>query len=79
VEDDSALRIPVTRTLEHLGYRVRAADGPAALELAERHKGEIDMLLTDVIMPPLGGHEPAERLRAALPGLKVAFSLGLCR
>jgi PAS domain S-box-containing protein len=76
-EDDSAIRILVSRTLEVLGYRVLSApDGLAALELAARHEGEIDMLLTDVIMPSLGGHELAERLKSALPGLKVAFVSG---
>jgi len=76
-EDDTAIRILVTRTLEVLGYRVLSApDGLAALELAGRHGGEIDMLLTDVIMPSLGGHELAERLKGALPGLKVAFVSG---
>jgi CheY-like chemotaxis protein len=76
-EDDSAIRILVTRTLEVLGYRVLSApDGLAALELAARHEGEIDMLLTDVIMPSLGGHELAERLKNALPGVKVAFVSG---
>jgi PAS domain S-box-containing protein len=76
-EDDSAIRILVTRTLEVLGYRVLSApDGLAALELAARHEGEIDMLLTDVIMPSLGGHELAERLKIALPDLKVAFVSG---
>jgi two-component system, cell cycle sensor histidine kinase and response regulator CckA len=67
----------VTRTLEVLGYRVLSApDGLAALELAARHEGEIDMLLTDVIMPSLGGHELAERLKGAIPGLRVAFVSG---
>jgi PAS domain S-box-containing protein len=76
-EDDSAIRILVSRTLEVLGYRVlSASDGLAALELAARHEGEIDMLLTDVIMPSVGGHELAERLKGALPGLKVAFVSG---
>jgi two-component system, cell cycle sensor histidine kinase and response regulator CckA len=76
-EDDTAIRILVTRTLEVLGYRVLSApDGLAALELAGRHQGEIDMLLTDVIMPSLGGHELAERLKDALPELKVAFVSG---
>jgi len=76
-EDDSAIRILVTRTLEVLGYRVLSAtDGLAALEMAARHEGEIDMLLTDVIMPSLGGHELAERLKSAMPNLKIAFVSG---
>jgi CheY-like chemotaxis protein len=76
-EDDTAIRILVTRTLEVLGYRVlSASDGLAALELAARHEGEIDMLLTDVIMPSLGGHELAERLKGAMPELRVAFVSG---
>jgi PAS domain S-box-containing protein len=76
-EDDTAIRILVTRTLEVLGYRVLSApDGLAALEMASRHEGEIDMLLTDVIMPSVGGQELAQRLRLAIPGLKVAFVSG---
>jgi two-component system, cell cycle sensor histidine kinase and response regulator CckA len=77
VEDEEQLRRFACRMLRHLGYTViEASDGIDALERVKRESGRIDMLITDVIMPRLGGHELAQRLVAELPHLKVMYTSG---
>jgi CheY-like chemotaxis protein len=77
-DDEAIVRGVVRETLERFGYSVlEAADGPEALELAERHQGSIDLLLTDVRMPRMNGVELAGRLRATRPSLRVLFMSGL--
>jgi CheY-like chemotaxis protein len=77
VEDAEALRKLSVTLLEQSGYRVlSAANGAEALELAQKDSQSIDLLLTDVIMPGLGGHELAQRLEALRPGLKVLYMSG---
>ena len=77
VEDDPAVRLLVEDILGSAGYRVLAAeDGPGALSAAGQHTGEIDLLLTDVVLPKMGGKEVASRLTALRPGLKVLFMSG---
>jgi two-component system, cell cycle sensor histidine kinase and response regulator CckA len=77
VEDDEAARGLWMEMLEALGYRVLAAsNGTEALEVAAAQPGAIDLLLTDVVMPRIGGRELAERLTAARPGLRVIFMSG---
>ena len=55
---------------------LEAQDGGEALRLAEAHADEIDLLLTDVTMPVLGGRELAERFRHVCPGAKILFMSG---
>jgi CheY-like chemotaxis protein len=77
-DDEAIVRGVVRETLERFGYEVlEAADGPEALELAERRQGPIDLLLTDVRMPRMNGVELAGRLRATRPDLRVLFMSGL--
>jgi CheY-like chemotaxis protein len=77
-DDEDIVRGVVRETLERFGYEVlEAADGPEALEVAERHDGQIDLLLTDVRMPRMNGVELAGRLRATQPHLRVLFMSGL--
>jgi two-component system cell cycle sensor histidine kinase/response regulator CckA len=78
VEDEMVVRELAGMILEDLGYRVLSADhGEEALRLADQHGNEpLPLLLTDVVMPIMGGREVAERLRAKHPGLKVIFSSG---
>ncbi|QQR75262.1 MAG: PAS domain-containing protein [Holophagales bacterium] len=77
-EDESTVRDLLSALLVGLGYRVlAAANGAEALAVAERHGlGSIDALVTDVVMPGLGGRELAERLRAVRPSLPVLFCSG---
>ncbi len=76
-EDEESVREIVSGFLESKGYQVLAADdGISAKQIAKSHKGEIDLLLTDVVMPKKGGRELAEDLRRILPHLKVLFISG---
>jgi two-component system, cell cycle sensor histidine kinase and response regulator CckA len=76
-EDEPAVRGLVRETLRQLGYTVlEAADGYEALKLIEEHKTEIHLLLTDVIMPLMNGHELAVRLEAVRPGTRVLYMSG---
>ena len=77
VEDEPALRTLVVTMLEEQGYTVlQAGNGLDAIAVAERHRGEIDLLLTDVVMPRLSGPELASKLRGLRPGLEVLFMSG---
>lgn len=77
VEDDPMVRGVTVRILTQLGYEVLvAASGREALALAVEHEGPIDLLLTDVIMPSMGGLELAERVRRVRPKTKVLFCSG---
>jgi CheY-like chemotaxis protein len=78
VEDESAVRSLVKRILTQKGYRVlEAADGAIALRLAAGHVGEIDLVLTDVAMPNLGGRGMVEELRELSPDLRILFMSGI--
>ena len=77
VEDDPHLRRVALRTLEGGGYRVRVAkDGLAALEIATAEQGQLDLVVTDVVMPGLDGGALGEELRIRYPGLPVLFVSG---
>ena len=77
VEDDDAVRSLASRILERYGYAVlQARHGREALEQARRHPDGIDLLLTDVVMPELGGRRLAEQLQAHRPELRVLFMSG---
>jgi PAS domain S-box-containing protein len=77
VEDEPAMREVTGRILSRRGYNViAAATGQEAIELAASHPGDIDVLLTDVVMPRMLGKEAAERIRALRPGVKVLFMSG---
>jgi two-component system cell cycle sensor histidine kinase/response regulator CckA len=77
VEDEASLRAIIERVLVRHNYRVvAAADGAEALALAERHHGEIELLLTDVVMPNMPGHELARQMLQAQPGLRVVYLSG---
>jgi PAS domain S-box-containing protein len=77
VEDEAAVRSSARRLLERQGYSViEARHGADALRLVEESGRPIDLVLTDLVMPEMGGKELAERLRARRPGLKVLFMSG---
>ncbi len=77
VEDDDTVRALAGRILRARGYAVlEARSGRDALKLCETHQGTIDLLLTDVVMPLLGGRELAEEAHKLRPALKVLFISG---
>jgi signal transduction histidine kinase len=77
VEDDDAVRVMLRTVLQKHGYRVlEAPNGREALELCETARHPIDLVLTDVVMPQMGGWEFASKLEALRPGLKVLFMSG---
>jgi CheY-like chemotaxis protein len=78
VEDEAAVRSLVKRILSQKGYRVlEASDGAIALRLAAGHVGEIDLVLTDVAMPNLGGRGMVEELLELSPGMRILFMSGI--
>jgi CheY-like chemotaxis protein len=77
VEDDEQLRRLTHRALAAQGYTVLEAErGSMAVDIARRHKGPIDLLLTDVVMPDMNGPKLAEMLRKTRPDLRVLFMSG---
>ena len=77
VEDEPDVLEVGARVLEQRGFRVfEARDGETALELARAHGGEIDVLVTDIVMPDLGGVALARLLREERPGLPVVYVSG---
>ncbi len=76
-EDEDLVRTMIVEALQDAGYRVlEARNGHHALEVASRHTGGIDLLLTDVVMPQMGGPELAERLVGRFPTLRILFVSG---
>ncbi len=76
-EDEEKVRALVREVLQGEGYTVlEAGDGEEALEVAGRHQGTVHLLVTDVIMPRLGGPELARRLQLLRPDMKVLFMSG---
>ncbi|HEY9014304.1 MAG TPA: ATP-binding protein, partial [Gemmatimonadales bacterium] len=77
VEDETAVRASVRRLLEWHGYTVlEARNGVDALRVYQSHSADIDLVLTDVVMPELGGYELVDQLRAERPDLRVVFMSG---
>ena len=77
MEDEAAVRSSARRLLERQGYHVlEARHGADALRIVEESGRPIDLVVTDLVMPEMGGKELAERLRAHRPGLKVLFMSG---
>jgi two-component system cell cycle sensor histidine kinase/response regulator CckA len=77
-ENDSTLCKLLVQILERAGYEVlAAANGDAALALTVRHKGRIDLLLTDIVMGGMGGVDLYAWLKAERPSLRVLFISGL--
>jgi PAS domain S-box-containing protein len=76
-EDEDGVRRFVQRALERMGYRVLAArDGHAAARLAIDHGDDIDLVLTDVVMPDGGGRELVEWMQARRPGISALYMSG---
>jgi two-component system, cell cycle sensor histidine kinase and response regulator CckA len=78
VEDEDAVRTLNSRVLRAQGYTVlEAANGIQALEIARSHPvAAIDLLLTDVVMPLMGGKLLADQLTALYPNIRVLYTSG---
>ena len=76
-EDEEGVRMLVADYLESLGYQVLSAEnGSAAIEMARRHAGKLHLLLSDFVMPKVGGRELAAELRRSDPNLRIIFMSG---
>src|ERR1700690_2248035 len=76
VEDDAGVRRLAREMLERLGYRVLGAAGSVEAFAIWEKERSIDLLLTDIVMPQMSGHELADRLSESRPGLKVLYVTG---
>jgi two-component system cell cycle sensor histidine kinase/response regulator CckA len=77
VEDEAAVRTLASRILRERGYRVlEAADGTEALRIAQEYQSEIHMVLTDVVMPGVGGKALIARLEELRPGIHALYISG---
>ena len=77
VEDEEAMLNMAKTMLERLGYRALAAGTPGeALKLANEHASEIDLVITDVVMPEMNGKELVERLSSLYPNMRSLFTSG---
>ena len=77
VEDEDAVRSFAARALGQRGYKVLSATtGAEALEVFEKHQGDVDLVVSDVVMPEMDGPTLFERLRRERPDLKVIFISG---
>lgn len=77
VEDEGLVRSFGIRVLKRLGYNIiSASDGEEALNFAIEHDGNIDLLLTDLVMPNIDGKELAKRLKEERPDIKVLYVSG---
>jgi CheY-like chemotaxis protein len=72
VEDEKPLRAVIRYALAGCGYTIlEAGDGREAVRIAEGHGGFIDLLVTDVLLPGIGGRQVAECLQVLNPGMKA--------
>jgi nitrogen-specific signal transduction histidine kinase/ActR/RegA family two-component response regulator len=77
VEDENTVRTVAARVLMNQGYAVHGAShGKEALELLDKLEGKVDLVLTDVVMPDMGGIELATLIAQKWPGLKLAYMSG---
>ena len=77
VEDDEGVRRVLLKMLQQAGYRVLgASDGEEAIEMCRAGDATLHVLITDVVMPRMGGRELAARLRQVTPDMKVLFVSG---
>jgi two-component system cell cycle sensor histidine kinase/response regulator CckA len=76
-EDEAAVRSVVERVLSAAGYTVlSAASGEEAISAMRERGGAVDLVVSDVIMPGMGGPELAARLRAKWPSVRILFTSG---
>ena len=77
VEDEEMVRVLAKSILEHYGYKVIvASNGEEGLNICRDSKESIDLLITDVVMPQMGGRELSEQVLDIRPETKVLFMSG---
>jgi len=77
VEDEAGVRSLARQALESRGYRVlEASDGAIALQICRDHCDSIDLILSDVVMPRMGGRELSEQVAIICPSTRVLFTSG---
>lgn len=77
VEDDASVRALAHMILKSYGYKIlEAATGDEALRLCEQHQGQVQLLLTDVIMPGMNGQALSSQLTSRYPDIQVLFISG---
>jgi len=77
VEDEEQIRKTSMEVLETLGYKIiDAKDGEEAMRVAESYKGDINLLLTDVVMPKMNGKDLAKKIKSIHPELSILFMSG---
>ena len=77
VDDQDFVRDVIKLALEGAGYRVLEASSPGdAIELARREQDEIDLLITDVVMPEMDAFELADRIACEIPGIRILYTSG---
>lgn len=76
-EDDPAIREALREALEELDYRVLlAADGVQAMEVIEQHQGKVDLVVSDLVMPRMGGRDLYRTVRERYPRIKMILVTG---
>jgi CheY-like chemotaxis protein len=77
IEDETAVRALAKRTLEKVGYSVLDAPaGHSAVALAKRYRGQVDLVVSDVVLPDINGREAADQIRTLHPHTRVLFMSG---
>ena len=77
VDDNTSICQLIVETLKPLGYNcLQAASGKDAIEILRKYRGEVHLLITDVVMPAMSGRELAETIRKERPEIKVIFMSG---
>ncbi len=77
VEDEEPVRKLAREFLENTGYTVLEAEDPVeAMHLSDRHQGPIHLMVTDVVMPKMSGHELAQQMASVRPEMKVLYVSG---
>jgi DNA-binding NtrC family response regulator len=77
VEDDDQVRSFIRMLLTTNGYEVlEASNGAEGLEIAERQAVELDLLLSDMLLPELSGYDLAQKVQELRPGVKILFMTG---
>ena len=77
MEDETPVRIFAARALRNKGYTILEADcGETAIELMQQHGQEVEVIVTDVIMPGMNGPTMIDKITATFPNVKVIFISG---